>query len=68
MLGIILLIGRAASCWSISRSSSSETKESPEGSIYQACVLGFRRILMTTMAALLGAGSSVLGIGCTPAQ
>jgi multidrug efflux pump len=36
---------------------------SPEDSIYQACVLRFRPILMTTMAALLGGVPLMLGTG-----
>jgi HAE1 family hydrophobic/amphiphilic exporter-1 len=36
---------------------------SPEESIYQACVLRFRPILMTTMAALLGGVPLMLGTG-----
>ena len=36
---------------------------SPEQSIYQACVLRFRPILMTTMAALLGGVPLMLGSG-----
>jgi multidrug efflux pump subunit AcrB len=36
---------------------------SPEESIYQACVLRFRPILMTTMAALLGGLPLALGGG-----
>ena len=35
----------------------------PEDSIYQACVLRFRPILMTTMAALLGGVPLMLGTG-----
>jgi HAE1 family hydrophobic/amphiphilic exporter-1 len=35
----------------------------PEQSIYQACVLRFRPILMTTMAALLGGVPLMLGLG-----
>ena len=34
-----------------------------EASIYQACILRFRPILMTTMAALLGAVPMMLGTG-----
>jgi multidrug efflux pump subunit AcrB len=42
-----------------------ERKEgkSPEASIYEACVLRFRPIMMTTMAALLGAVPLALGTG-----
>jgi multidrug efflux pump subunit AcrB len=35
----------------------------PEQAIYQACVLRFRPILMTTMAAMLGAVPLMLGSG-----
>ena len=35
----------------------------PEEAIYQACLLRFRPILMTTMAALLGALPLMLGSG-----
>ena len=35
----------------------------PEESIYQACLLRFRPIMMTTMAALLGALPLALGDG-----
>jgi multidrug efflux pump subunit AcrB len=36
---------------------------SPEESIYRACVMRFRPILMTTMAALLGGVPLMLGTG-----
>jgi multidrug efflux pump subunit AcrB len=36
---------------------------SPEDAIYKACVLRFRPILMTTMAALLGAVPLMIGTG-----
>ena len=36
---------------------------SPEQSIYQACLLRFRPIMMTTMAALLGALPLAMGVG-----
>jgi len=39
------------------------TPVSPEQAIYQACVLRFRPIMMTTMAALLGALPLALGTG-----
>jgi multidrug efflux pump subunit AcrB len=35
----------------------------PEESIYQACVIRFRPIMMTTMAALLGALPLAIGLG-----
>lgn len=37
--------------------------KSPEDAIYQACLLRFRPIMMTTMAALLGALPLALGSG-----
>jgi multidrug efflux pump len=37
--------------------------KSPAEAIYQACILRFRPILMTTMAALLGALPLALGTG-----
>jgi multidrug efflux pump len=37
--------------------------KSPREAIYQACLLRFRPILMTTMAALLGALPLMLGTG-----
>jgi multidrug efflux pump subunit AcrB len=36
---------------------------SPEDAIYKACVIRFRPIMMTTMAALLGAVPLALGLG-----
>ena len=38
-------------------------KLSPEQAIYQACIIRFRPIMMTTMAALLGAMPLALGFG-----
>ena len=40
-----------------------ERGASPEESIYQACLLRFRPIMMTTMAALLGGLPLALGTG-----
>jgi multidrug efflux pump subunit AcrB len=40
----------------------------PEQSIYQACMLRFRPIMMTTMAALLGALPIALGYGADGAS
>jgi multidrug efflux pump subunit AcrB len=37
--------------------------KSPEESIYQACLLRFRPIMMTTMAAMLGALPLAIGLG-----
>jgi multidrug efflux pump subunit AcrB len=36
---------------------------SPEESIYKACVIRFRPIMMTTMAAMLGAVPLAIGLG-----
>jgi len=38
-------------------------KLSPEDAIYKACVIRFRPIMMTTMAALLGAVPLAIGVG-----
>ena len=40
-----------------------QEKLSPEKAIYQACVIRFRPIMMTTMAALLGCLPLALGVG-----
>jgi multidrug efflux pump subunit AcrB len=40
-----------------------EEKQPPEQAIYRACLLRFRPIMMTTMAALLGAVPLALGTG-----
>src|SRR6185295_7999826 len=40
-----------------------EEKKPPEEAIYQACLLRFRPIMMTTMAALLGGVPLALGTG-----
>ncbi len=37
--------------------------ENPEDAIYQACLLRFRPIMMTTMAAMLGALPLAVGLG-----
>ena len=59
LIGIILLIGivKKNAILMIDFAIQSERNEgnSPEQSIYQACLLRFRPIMMTTMAALLGA-------------
>jgi multidrug efflux pump subunit AcrB len=56
IIGIILLIG-------IVKKVEHEKGLTAEESIYQACVLRFRPILMTTMAALLGGVPMMLGTG-----
>ena len=58
MIGIILLIGivKKNAILMIDFAIQAERNEdnSPEESIYQACLLRFRPIMMTTMAALFG--------------
>jgi HAE1 family hydrophobic/amphiphilic exporter-1 len=67
MLGIILLIGivKKNGIMLVDFAQQVEHTEglSPEESIYKACILRFRPILMTTMAALLGAVPLMLGTG-----
>ena len=57
LIGIILLIGivKKNAIMMIDFALEAERKEGkdPRGAIYQACLLRFRPILMTTMAALL---------------
>jgi multidrug efflux pump len=59
LIGIILLIGivkkNAIMMIDFALEAEREEKLPPEESIYKACVLRFRPIMMTTMAALLGA-------------
>ncbi len=59
LIGIILLIGivKKNAIMMIDFALEAERKENktPEEAIYQACLLRFRPIMMTTMAALLGA-------------
>jgi multidrug efflux pump len=67
MIGIILLIGlvKKNAIMMIDFALDAERKEgkSPIDAIYEACVLRFRPIMMTTMAALLGAMPLALGTG-----
>jgi HAE1 family hydrophobic/amphiphilic exporter-1 len=67
IIGIILLIGivKKNGIMLVDFALEVERTEgaSPEKSIYQACVLRFRPILMTTMAALLGGVPLMLGTG-----
>ncbi|MCQ8897595.1 MdtB/MuxB family multidrug efflux RND transporter permease subunit [Limnobacter humi] len=67
IIGIILLIGivKKNAIMMIDFALDAERNEglSPEEAIYQACLLRFRPILMTTMAALLGAVPLMLGTG-----
>jgi multidrug efflux pump len=67
LIGIVLLIGivNKNGVMMIDFALDSERKEGmqPIDAIYQACLLRFRPILMTTMAALLGAVPLALGSG-----
>jgi multidrug efflux pump subunit AcrB len=67
MIGIILLIGivKKNGIMLVDFALHAERNEglAPEESIYRACVLRFRPILMTTMAALLGGVPLMLGHG-----
>jgi multidrug efflux pump subunit AcrB len=67
MIGIILLIGivKKNGIMLVDFALEVERTEgiSAEKSIYQACLLRFRPILMTTMAALLGGVPLMLGTG-----
>jgi multidrug efflux pump subunit AcrB len=66
-IGIILLIGivKKNAIMMIDFAIEAERREgkSPEDAIYQACVLRFRPITMTTMAAMLGGLPLALGTG-----
>ena len=67
LIGIILLIGivKKNGIMMIDFALDAERKEHkpPEEAIYQACLLRFRPIMMTTMAALLGAVPLAFGSG-----
>jgi multidrug efflux pump len=67
IIGIILLIGivKKNGIMMVDFALDAERKEgkSPVDAIYQACLLRFRPIMMTTMAALLGALPLALGHG-----
>ena len=67
LIGIVLLIGivKKNAIMMIDFALDAERKEGmePENAIYQACLLRFRPIMMTTMAALLGAVPLALGSG-----
>jgi len=67
LIGMILLIGivKKNGILMVDFALEAERKEGkrPEEAIYQACLLRFRPIMMTTMAALLGALPLALGIG-----
>jgi multidrug efflux pump len=67
LIGIILLIGivKKNAIMMIDFALDAERKEAkpPEEAIYQACLMRFRPIMMTTMAALLGALPLAVGMG-----
>ncbi len=67
LIGLVLLIGivKKNAIMMIDFALAAERKEGmkPEEAIYQACLLRFRPIMMTTMAALLGAVPLALGSG-----
>src|SRR3989441_1740182 len=67
LIGIILLIGivKKNAIMMIDFALEAERSEGkpPEESIFQACLLRFRPIMMTTMAALLGGLPLALGTG-----
>jgi multidrug efflux pump len=67
IIGIVLLIGivKKNAIMMIDFALDAERNEglAPREAIYQACLLRFRPILMTTMAALLGAVPLMLGTG-----
>jgi hydrophobe/amphiphile efflux-1 (HAE1) family protein len=66
-IGIILLMGivkkNAIMMVDFALEAERERNLSPEESIHQACVIRFRPIMMTTMAALLGALPLAIGLG-----
>ena len=67
LIGIILLIGivKKNAIMMIDFALETERNDglSPEEAIYQACVTRFRPIMMTTMAAMLGAVPLAIGMG-----
>ena len=67
MVGIILLIGivkkNAIMLVDFALACRAQEGLTPEEAIYRACIVRFRPILMTTMAALLGGVPLMLGTG-----
>jgi len=67
IIGIVLLIGivkkNAIMMIDFALDAQRNDHKSPQEAIYQACLLRFRPILMTTMAAVLGALPLMLGTG-----
>jgi multidrug efflux pump len=67
IIGILLLIGivkkNAIMMVDFALEAERDYGKAPQEAIYEACLLRFRPILMTTMAALLGALPLMLGTG-----
>ena len=67
MIGIVMLIGivKKNAIMMIDFALDAERREgrSPEDAIFEACILRFRPIMMTTMAAMLGSLPLALGHG-----
>ena len=67
LIGIILLIGivkkNAILMIDFAIAAERNEKKEPEAAIFQACVLRFRPITMTTMAAMLGGLPLAIGLG-----
>ena len=67
MIGVILLIGivkkNAIMMIDFALDAERALGLSPADAIYQACLLRFRPIMMTTMASLLGAIPLIVGMG-----
>ena len=67
LIGVILLIGivkkNAIMMIDFAIEAEREGSKSPEAAIFQACLLRFRPIMMTTMAAMLGAVPLAIGFG-----
>jgi multidrug efflux pump len=67
VIGIVLLIGivkkNAIMMIDFALDAERDEGKSPRDAIYQACLLRFRPIMMTTMAALLGAVPLMVGTG-----
>ena len=67
LIGVILLIGivKKNAIMMIDFAIDAERREgkTPEEAIFQACMLRFRPIMMTTMAAMLGAAPLAIGFG-----
>jgi multidrug efflux pump len=67
LIGVILLIGivkkNAIMMIDVAIHAERAEGKSPEQAIFQACLLRFRPIMMTTMAALLGAVPLAIGFG-----